>query len=251
MDQNNKNLESFSHKSPYLYSFFSNDSAFMFMVKKTEKLASAIYLITNLFGDNEPMKWQLRGKVSETLSFILGYKNTPNSVFSEFIKELEFEIFEILSLLEVSLNGGLISTMNFNIIKQEFINLLDIASSQKNAKELSGISLSKNFFDSGLGDVKLPINNDDVSGISTENKITTSSLKDTNSDKISHDFKKSSRQNVILSLIKRKKEVTIKDISLVIKNCSEKTIQRELITFISAGIIKRIGERRWSKYSLA
>ncbi|MCX6702079.1 MAG: hypothetical protein NTX96_02725, partial [Candidatus Zambryskibacteria bacterium] len=64
-------------------------------------------------------------------------------------------------------------------------------------------------------------------------------------------LKKSNRQNVILDLLKRKKELTIKDISLVIKDCSEKTIQRELNSFISIGVLKRAGVRRWSKYSLA
>ena len=63
-------------------------------------------------------------------------------------------------------------------------------------------------------------------------------------------FKRSNRQNIILGLLRKKKELTIKDIALVIKDCSEKTIQRELISFIEAGVIKKTGERRWSKYSL-
>ena len=64
------------------------------------------------------------------------------------------------------------------------------------------------------------------------------------------EFRRTSRQNTILEIIKKRKELTIKDISQVIKDCSEKTIQRELILFISAGILRKIGQRRWSKYSL-
>ena len=63
-------------------------------------------------------------------------------------------------------------------------------------------------------------------------------------------FKRSNRQNIILSLLKKKKELTIKDISQIIKDCSEKTIQRELISFINAGVLKKTGQRRWSKYAL-
>lgn len=60
-----------------------------------------------------------------------------------------------------------------------------------------------------------------------------------------------SRRDRILSIIKDKGEASIKDISTVVTDCSEKTIQRELIDMIKDGIILRDGERRWSKYKPA
>lgn len=59
-----------------------------------------------------------------------------------------------------------------------------------------------------------------------------------------------SRRERILSIIKDKGEASIKDISTTITDCSEKTIQRELIDMIKDNIITREGERRWSKYKL-
>lgn len=59
-----------------------------------------------------------------------------------------------------------------------------------------------------------------------------------------------SRQDQIRDIIAVKKSVSIKDISADIKDCSEKTIQRELNDMIEKAIIKREGERRWSRYSL-
>ena len=56
-------------------SFFEKDNDFVFIYKKTEKLAAGIYMVTNLFSDDEPMKWTLRKNVSELLSFILGFKD--------------------------------------------------------------------------------------------------------------------------------------------------------------------------------
>ena len=44
--------------------------------------------------------------------------------------------------------------------------------------------------------------------------------------------------------------MTKQDIAQTIRDCSEKTIQRELIALIQGGIVKKTGERRWSKYSL-
>jgi hypothetical protein len=43
----------------------------------------------------------------------------------------------------------------------------------------------------------------------------------------------------------------IKDVSPLIEGCSEKTIQRELMSMVHNGTLKKIGEKRWSRYSLA
>lgn len=56
------------------------------------------------------------------------------------------------------------------------------------------------------------------------------------------------RTDRILSILKDKGEATIKDISLLITDCSEKTIQRELNELIKDSRVVREGERRWSKY---
>jgi DeoR/GlpR family transcriptional regulator of sugar metabolism len=61
---------------------------------------------------------------------------------------------------------------------------------------------------------------------------------------------KSDRRQSILDVVKQKREVTIKDISSVVLDCSEKTIQRELNDLLLQGLIKKTGERRWSKYSV-
>ncbi|RLB92650.1 MAG: hypothetical protein DRH76_11030, partial [Deltaproteobacteria bacterium] len=56
------------------------------------------------------------------------------------------------------------------------------------------------------------------------------------------------RRDRILEVIKDKGEASIKDVSEVVTDCSEKTIQRELINLIKDNLIIREGERRWSKY---
>ena len=62
--------------------------------------------------------------------------------------------------------------------------------------------------------------------------------------------KKNTRQEAILSIIKNKKEVMIKDISSQVKGYSDKTIQRELLGMVKDGILIKSGEKRWSRYSL-
>ena len=60
------------------------------------------------------------------------------------------------------------------------------------------------------------------------------------------------RQAAILEFVRSNKGVSIKDICNLagpsVRNCSEKTVQRELTELIRQGLIKKIGERRWSQY---
>ena len=63
--------------------------------------------------------------------------------------------------------------------------------------------------------------------------------------------KNTSRREAILSILKAKGPSYIKDISTVIRDVSEKTIQRELQALVERGTITRAGERRWTTYALA
>lgn len=235
-------------------SFFEKDSNFVFAYKKTEKLASAVYLVTNLFSDNEPMKWNLRRKVSDILSLILEYKDINDSRVNDFNYNVKSKVLEIVSMLEISYMSGLVSQMNFNIIKKEFQNLSETFDQHSLVvRKPLNETLVDTFFNVSykkpiqVGHINSGLN---MSHESTQNIHQKEVIKDTISISDKSIIKRSNRQNTILALIKKKKELTIKDISEVIKDCSEKTIQRELSSFIESGVLKRTGERRWSKYSL-
>lgn len=61
-------------------------------------------------------------------------------------------------------------------------------------------------------------------------------------------IKQSDRMAKVLDFVKKNKGVSIKDISAVVRGCSEKTIQRELASLITQGLVRKVGERRWSQY---
>ena len=243
MDQDKKNQTGIALKNPDTMSFFEGDPDFAYVYKKTEKLASAIYLITNLFSENEPMKWALRKKASDLVSFIIPYKDTPQSGQSEFVYNLKTRALELVSLIEVASRGGLVSAMNFSILRQEFNNLVEASVvSLENARETIHTSIPPRFFETA--------ESQPISRSPDYSSKTLAPVKDRPVLSNGSDIKKSNRQNLILSLIRKRKEVTIKDISDIIKDCSEKTIQRELNTFIAKGVLRRMGVRRWSRYSL-
>ena len=59
------------------------------------------------------------------------------------------------------------------------------------------------------------------------------------------------RSERIKTVLEAKPHATIKDISEIITDVSEKTIQRELNSLIEKGQVLREGERRWSRYSVS
>ena len=59
------------------------------------------------------------------------------------------------------------------------------------------------------------------------------------------------RSQRIKTVLEAKPHATIKDISEIITDVSEKTIQRELNSLIEKGQVQREGERRWSRYSVS
>ena len=266
LGEESREVTDISHKNvdpqSDLLGFFQEDGNFVFAYKKTEKLVTAIYLVTNLLSDNEPVKWTLRKKAGYLLSFMLGLKDTFFSRRIDFIHTAKHNVLELVSLLQISSRGGLISEMNYSILKQEFSNLVS-------AIESPGASthnplLPRGFFDTernqdknvqktaGL-DMKEhgqePTSRERDSALKLEHSSTLSP-KAKRASPDAHVVKRSNRQNTILNLLRKKAHLTVKDIAEVIQDCSEKTIQRELISFISAGVVKRAGERRWSRYSL-
>ena len=67
----------------------------------------------------------------------------------------------------------------------------------------------------------------------------------------SRDVAKDSRRSLIVSFLKGKDWTSIKDITEAIDGCSAKTIQRELSDLVHQGVLKKKGDRRWSRYLLS
>lgn len=235
MDSQNKQLNKANGTSQLPVQFnLSNTSIFrdnpqlVYVYKKTEKLVSAIYMLSSFISDNEPIKWQMRQTGLELLSHSLSLSNSNKNFTSTVLK--------LLSFLEVSFLGGVISEMNYKIFKFEFESLIQTLELSDKENITKSLLLSEHFFD-----------------VANQNL---SKGQESVSDRVS--FKKEpvivkdkpNRQEIILSLLKKNKELGIKDFVSSISDCSEKTIQRELAHLVAKGTIRKEGEKRWSRYSL-
>jgi hypothetical protein len=171
------------------------------------------------------------------------------------IQSLFTAALETISLLNVARISNLISDMNHALLVKEIDNIVSLLSDRlvQNA-ENAGYVLSEAFFKtpslfaSGLRtEVGSRSQNDKgQKGPERESRRGSDGFKG-HEDMLE---KKNQRQENIVGLLKGQSNLTIKDFSRVIKDCSEKTIQRELLELVARGVIKKEGERRWSRYSL-
>ena len=281
-DKNNKNKEienqtSYSKLNLKTVSIFQNDTQAVFVFKKTERLTSAIYLLTSFLSDNEPIKWKMRNAVARLLSCSINLSNQGHRNRADAMNNFIAASFEIISLLDAANISEIFSPMNCAIVKFEIeknIELVELKERSLNAKFL----LSKNFFETDedhsvahgkFGHAADNLNQKDTMR-RTDQSLSKKTVLETNSHKghlIIKDINKEEKNNVsfskghiirdknkryetIINLLKKTKEISVKDVSSIVSDCSEKTIQRELLSLVDKGVLKKEGERRWSKYSL-
>ncbi len=208
-----------------------------YVIQKTQKIVSAMYLITDIIKDSDAIKWEIREEgitmVSNSLMISSSFPVEKDHATKLFLTSLE----KIIIFLNISLTSYLISKMNASIVIHEIESLIHFINKENKENHLSGYILSDTFFAQEL-EAKNDKGQDSLLRTITEE----------NSKKIP---KSNDRKDSIISMLKKDSNLTIKDFAKVIKDCSEKTIQRELISLVKKGIIKRIGERRWSTYSLS
>jgi hypothetical protein len=269
-------------RNPDKVTIFKNDSDFYYLYKKTEKIASAVYLITNFFSVHEPLKWTLRDTILELLKDTLELANITVSDKEPVIRKMSASVFRIISLFEIGFKASLISEMNFTIIKNELYTLVLTVEEKENSPMIQeDVLLTEEFFQveqsekivniSNKGVTKIPqktpMNNVLYKGHSKGHDVLKNisdmhasylaqsnaggSIPQESVQEVTTKDKSNDRQEVIYNYLTEHKVATIKDIASIITDCSEKTIQRELGTMLDQGRIKKMGERRWSKYFIA
>lgn len=119
----------------------------IFLNKKTEKLTTALYMVTSFLSDREPLKWKLRERSVDLLSDITTVRNDSVSEVENIFADYSQCVEEIISLLEVAAASKLISEMNFSILKKEYISLNLFITSDKYADKRAGrFTFPKGFF---------------------------------------------------------------------------------------------------------
>ena len=250
-------------------SVFEKDRLFSFLFKKTEKISAAVYLVSDLFSEDEPLRMRLREFCLCLLSKFSALMEAQNDEKSAVARAVLTALAELDSQLGIAHMAGLVSVMNFNILNKEICSLGEVVEVEFSNEKIPGrMSFSASFFDigqyaySGQDPASARFSHNFSPAVYKGHKIT-KDIKDKVSNKIARkadaaphpprqQSDKKGRQEEIVAIFQRDsgKALTIKDISVVIKDCSEKTIQRQLLDMVANGVLKKEGERRWSRYSI-
>lgn len=254
-----------------------NDDIYSFANIKTEKLVTALYMVTDCMETDDALKNKLRLLGVELLSDM--YKLISLSPIDRHIQIpiSLIHINEVLSFIEIAHTIGFISEMNTIILKKEFKDLSTQLEFYRAKDKHFTFTLDEKMFEMPEEESVLNRNRDfnykgqeyikdnDKGQLNKRTSSNTMSFikrdlegqyqpKKINSFH-SNQEEREERKNKIISLIKDSADgqngVSIKDISLAFTDCSEKTIQRELNTLVLGGKLTKIGSKRWSRYQLS
>jgi len=227
----------------------NQDQDLQYLIKRWQKISSAVYLVSSFIKDTDQIKWDIRNRSLLVLSFLHELtSNAPEKhvVLDHCLRELQI----LISELDLAVTSGIVGRMNYTLINDE-IELYQKEVTEHKMKDSLLSPLQKEFMKvekieqysigHNIGQIDLKRKND-----RKDPKVQSPSKKQKKDTEIS----RTERRNSILTLLKEKGSVSIKDISVSMKNYSEKTIQRELAALVAEGVLYKKGDRRWSTYSL-
>ncbi|MBI2628126.1 MAG: DeoR family transcriptional regulator [Candidatus Niyogibacteria bacterium] len=102
-----------------------------YIQERTQKITEALYRVTDLFSDKEPIKWLLRKKgidIFNCLSFL--DDNSPDRRLKN-IEIVSGSISSILRVLDIASAGAFISAVNFEVLQREYRALVDFINHSK------------------------------------------------------------------------------------------------------------------------
>lgn len=274
-------------KSPSV-DILKEDQHLLFLFKKTERIVAALYVITGLFPEAEPLKWRLRESGTSFIKHILSFTERATVHSKEFLSDTYAELAHLFSLVDLAYVADLISPMNFSVLKKELETVQGIIEGKWRT---GGVPLSPPFFDDAFFGISKELFSEPKDALSSLSSSLVGGLSDFERLKREHyqkdiykghDIKdnvlhkkadipapsvrrvqrkivsqesftrvKEERQQHILTVLKQQTTGMIKDFSAGITGCSEKTIQRLLTEMVENGALIKEGDRRWSRYSIA
>ncbi|MDB5264882.1 MAG: seg [Parcubacteria group bacterium] len=236
---NSASLDSFVLDKGIFSNIFEKDIQRVYIYKKAERLAKAIHLITPAFR-NAPA---LRNRMDLVAVGLVDAAILPPHAARE---GLSRELLALSSVLSIARTGGMLSNMNADLIAHEAHQLL---------QEIAAYEEPRIFMDDAPTLASLAKSSVAAARIQQEPRSRTTPTERVESKghgkgQIKDSTQASGRRQAILDVLRSKGPVYIKDISTVIRDVSEKTIQRELSSLVEEGTVSRSGERRWTTYSL-
>lgn len=235
---------------------------------RMQKITTALYLVSDLLSDNEPLKVHIRNLSVDTLASIGTLSLSSPSQGKRVVTEIQNLVDQLVDTLSVCVAVGFISDMNFKLLTSSLSHLRDDLN--KKFAVLNGTDAHKaSFLNRGVEEFVLPqglldLDTSTHKQSDKQNKKTAStnlsnttpgapkqsSVKPAQTKTVSPS--NTEREQVVLQFIKQKQdEVSVSEVAELFPETSEKTIQRLLVKMVEEGRLTKTGEKRWSRYRAA
>ncbi len=255
-DTKNNEIHSYGQSNVPALKSLINKPVYTYLNKKTEKLVTALYMVTDHMNGDDALKGKIRFLAVELLSDMYKLSTSSPLTNNTYITLSTTRVYEVLSFIYIAQTLSFISETNASILKKELQLLVSELEPKQSSENPFAFTLDDTMFDVGV-----PVREQISRGPSIKDRAFHINKR---TDYMSFNKKplvnrnsmtKDERTVKILNTIKDKKNlpgndtgVSIKDISSTFPDYSEKTIQRELNSLVAKGIIKKIGAKRWSRY---
>ncbi len=220
--------------------------------QRAERLSVALHLLTNHIPSSEPVRIAVRENALLLVENTLSIRDELRAPESSKLASLRSLIRHLISLNRVLMASGFISGQNAIVIIEALDELGNLLISYQRSAFSENISLSReDLIDIGsaIGRVGQGKYVKDI-----KDKIL---LKDTIAQKDSTDVaftngrsETNLRREQVIGTLRTGGELGIRQIASYLPEYGEKTIQRELVRLIAEGKVKKLGLKRWSRYSL-
>ncbi len=259
------------------------DISFSISYTKTHKLITALYMVTDIIDKDEPIKNKLRtlgadiisdmhsipvgalSKIAETVSF-LNIASAMNFISEMNCSILKKEFLELRGSIQEYINMKPTWLAEFMLHPESPVD--NFNSPHPNpllVKEMGNINSIGHTYSKGHTPTRIGVQKGStlMKALSDKTRFMSDGKNnlapyEAEGFRSGFDILKKQRRDNILNILKKSDgSATIKDIRdkinigvLTELVCSEKTLQRELLSMTREGVLNKTGEKRWTKYFL-
>lgn len=245
---------------------------------RMQKITTALYLVSDLISDKEPLKARLRNLSVQTLAKLGQLALVSPSQGKRLVTEIQNLLDQAGDTLSVCVAVGFVSDMNFKLLSSAVTHLRDDLN-QKFALLNSSDAHKASFLNRAVEEFVLPADllEQDTStdktilkdkqknnfkgqtkmssyteGSSAPQKNSPKQPADKKASPSSDNVKSLERERAVLDFIQsRQEEVSVGQVASLFPETSEKTIQRLLVKMVEDGALTKTGEKRWSRYHIS
>jgi hypothetical protein len=188
------------------------------------KLTLAVYRVTELFPEKEPLKFSLREKANQVLAdSILFFSKNPTGLAKSQEKEIRTRILRNIEILQgyfkIAETQQWIDEKNFFVLEKEYDKMKERIKGEEGV-ELQVVEKSE---------------------IEIENK---------ESPKLPFDDLRRERCKKILEFLKKKEKAQIWEFKKIFPKISKRTLRRDFEYLLAKSLVERVGEGKWTYYRI-